>query len=108
MKKAGSPRPFRCVVWRRSDDRHLGGAEAFGCLFYFVRDHVVFGDVAVARFDVDEDVLASISEVRAPPALAQQSSQGAWRSSSWQIATWMEYSESDPLRLLFLPRSLIG
>ena len=60
MKKAGSPRPFRCVVWRRSDDRHLGGAEAFGCLFYFVRDHVVFGDVAVARFDVDEDVLASL------------------------------------------------
>ena len=60
MKKAGVTRPFRCVVWRRSDDRHVRGAEAFGGLFHFVGDHVVFGDVAVARFDVDEDVLASL------------------------------------------------
>ena len=48
------------MSWGRSDDRHVDGVEAFVGLLHFVGDHVVFGDVAVARFDVDEDVLASL------------------------------------------------
>lgn len=48
MKKAGKSRPFHCVSKRRSDDRHLDGTQAFWSLLYFVGDHVVFGDVAIA------------------------------------------------------------
>ena len=43
-----------------SSHRYFDGVKPFLRLLHFEGDYVVFGDVAITRFDMDEDVLPSI------------------------------------------------
>ena len=43
-----------------SSHRYVDGIQAFLGFLHFVGHHVVFGDFAITRFDVDENVLASL------------------------------------------------